>query len=423
MKKRNLLSAALLGLSFAFSSLFTAETYAAGWQKQNNDWYYTDDYGRYVTFQWIFYNNQWYYMGHDGKMLANSLVDDGNGIYFVGENGVMVSNRWEHIFDNYDQKSYWYWFQANGAAKDDGYLTINGVRYHFTNYRLDEGWSDDSDYYYGNGQLSGPGWHYISTDYYGNYDAGWYYTDKNGKLYKNCERNINGAYYYFNSNGLMQEGWTEQSTDDGTVCKYYRPGNGDRVNGWIWFDGETRSEVRESGRSTVHSSGYYYLKNGQPYTALTDTAKIADNIGIKKIDGKYYAFNSIGVMQAGVIKGSDGKLYYFGEENDGAMKTGRVKVLYDDKYGYAGTTMYFDSTGSVAGGMGTGVTGEAGGYLYKNGELVQADSGYQAVTVDGKTYVVNENGKLKTSGTFTDEYNRKWSVTKASGGGYTVKRV
>ncbi len=424
MKKHNtIILTAALSLTALLSAGGSMTANAQGWVQQGPNWYYTDAYGHYVTYQWIYYNNLWYYMGSDGRMLTNSLVEDGSGVYYVDENGVMVVNQWRQIYDIYEQRSYWYWFQANGAAKADGYLTINGVRYHFSNYRLDEGWSDDDNYYYGNGQLNQAGWHYIKTGYYRDFDEGWYYTDKNGKLYKNCEKKINGAYYYFNSNGLMQEGWVEYRTDDGMICKYYRPGNGDRITGWIWFDGESYYDVREDKRTTIHPEGYYYLKNGQPYTSERNTSKISDSVGVKKIDDKYYAFDKVGTMQYGIVKGYGGKLYYFGAENDGSMKTGRVTVEYDDKYGYEGTTMYFENAGSVTASKGAGVTGEAGGYLYKNGELVESDSGYQIVIVGGKTYVVNENGRVKTSGTFYDEYDQKWSVSKNQGGGYTVKRV
>jgi len=41
-------------------------------------------------------------------------------------------------------------------------------------------------------------------------------------------------------------------------------------------------------------------------------------------------------MQYGIVKGSDGTVYYFGAPDDGAMKTGRVTVEYDDLYDYEG---------------------------------------------------------------------------------------
>lgn len=49
-------------------------------------------------------------------------------------------------------------------------------------------------------------------------------------------------------------------------------------------------------------------------------------------------------------------------------------------------------------------------YLYENGEFVESDGGYQLVTVAGKTYVVNDRGKIKKSGTFTDDDDICWMV-------------
>ena len=63
------------------------------------------------------------------------------------------------------------------------------------------------------------------------------------------------------------------------------------------------------------------------------------------------------------------------------------------------------------------------GSLYENGRLVSAEEGmkYEKVTVDGKTYVVNESGKVKTSGTVTDADGVKYKITKDPNGGYHVE--
>ena len=63
------------------------------------------------------------------------------------------------------------------------------------------------------------------------------------------------------------------------------------------------------------------------------------------------------------------------------------------------------------------------GSLYENGRLVSAEEGmkYEKVTVDGKTYVVNESGKVKTSGTVTDADGVKYKITKDQNGGYNVE--
>lgn len=248
---------------------------------------------------------------------------------------------------------------------------------------------------------------------------GWYYTDKNGKIVKDDERKIGGYYYAFDADGLMYEGWAETVDSDGKmIAKYYRPGNGDRMNGWIYFDGDNKDDA-----SIIHEEGWYYLKNGRPYTTDYKTTPISDEYGVAKINGKYYCFDATGLMQYGIVKGADGTLYYFGTPEDGAMKTGRVTVQYDEHYNYEGETMYFTTSGSI-GTKGSNYTGVQNGYLYQDGELVTSDDGYVLVTVGGQNYVVNDRGRIKTSGTFTDDDDVRWRVEKATDGtGYKLVKV
>ena len=46
---------------------------------------------------------------------------------------------------------------------------------------------------------------------------------------------------------------------------------------------------------------------------------------------------------------------------------------------------------------------------------------YEKVSVDGKDYVVNEQGKVKTSGTVTDADGVKYRITKQSDGTYKIE--
>ena len=48
---------------------------------------------------------------------------------------------------------------------------------------------------------------------------------------------------------------------------------------------------------------------------------------------------------------------------------------------------------------------------------------YEKVTVDGKDYMVNESGKVVTSGTVKDDNDVKWSVSKDANGDYVIKQV
>lgn len=123
-------------------------------------------------------------------------------------------------------------------------------------------------------------------------------------------------------------------------------------------------------------------------------------------------------MKTGLVELSDGRKFYF-DPNGGQMKTGKI-VVNDDNHD--NVVFYFTTSGSI-GTKGDGFTGVKDGTLYEDGQLVSAEEGmkYAKVTVDGKTYVVNESGKVKTSGTVTDADGVKYKITKDQNGGYHVE--
>lgn len=410
----------MLAAVFCAAAFYALPVYAAGWVKEDDgSWYYENNYGEYVTDTWKSSGDGKYYLGDDGKMVTNSLIDTGDSMYYVDSSGCRVENSWRQLLDD-DGELSWYYFQSSGKAKKDGYLTIDGTRYHFTDYKLDTGWTEGetADYYFGDINSYQPGWHYVED--FGDHDLepGWYYTKSNGEVVKGEERRINGCYYAFNDDGLMCDGWVEFTEDGETTAKYYRPGNGDRLDGWIWHDGTDSFDA-----SIEHEEGWYYLRNGRPYTSEYRTTKISDQYGVAKIGSKYYCFDKNGLMQYGIVKGYGGTLYYFGGPDDGSMKTGRVTVEYDDNYDYEGQVMYFNTSGSI-GSRGSDFTGVKNNYLYENGELVESDGGWQLTAVAGKTYVVNDRGKIKKSGTFEDDDDIRWRVQeRADGLGYELVKV
>ncbi len=393
---------------------------AHGWeQTETSAWTYTDINGIPKYDSWQMSNGNYYYIDSDGTMAKNKLIADGSDYYFVDENGVRVKDTWKQVIDDSDNETYWYYFMSTGKAKENGYITIDNVKYHFTDFHLDTGFSEDNKSFYGNeysNDLYKTGWHYIAdNDNVDNFTSGWYYTDEKGVLVRDQEKKINGKYYLFNSNGLMCDQWCEIVTNDGVVAKYYEKGTGARGEGWIHYDGD--DEVNHG--EIYQKEGYYFLENGRPFTANYKTTSIGTNLGLKKINGKTYCFDETGLMQTGVVYGDNGKIYYFGE--DGVMRTGRVLLTYDEKYGYEGSYMYFDKEGSYTSGKGSDVTGVKNGYLYDCGELVKSDDGWAFIEIsDGNSYVVNEDGRIKKSGTVEID-GIKYTVKSASDGGYELK--
>ena len=155
---------ALLSLGAAFTSMA-----ATGWAKENNIWRYYNKDGSYATNEWKKSGNQWFYLDENGKMVTNQLIEDGGNYYGVDANGAMITNSWSELVDeDDDNESHWYYFQGTGKAKESGFLTIDGKRYHFTDSKMDEGWLQvDDDTYLLNKNHDGTfgavstGWQYV----------------------------------------------------------------------------------------------------------------------------------------------------------------------------------------------------------------------------------------------------------------------
>lgn len=407
----------------------TMTSLAAGWKSENNSWRYYDNDG-YVTDAWEKSGSDMFYLGSDGYITKDALIDDGENLYAVDENGAMVKNAWRELVDD-NGEEHWYYFQGNGKAKTEGFLTIDGERYHFTDGMMDAGWlTVDEDTYFLNMSHNGSygsvmtGWVYYDGNYDTPYDyddvqEGWYYFDSNGKMVSNTEKKINGHYYVFNNDGLMLDNWVRfdvatSANASSSVYKFYKPGTGERREGWKYLEEKNEDEGLET------EEGWYYFKAGVPYSAGYKTTPITDGYGVAKINNKIYCFDELGKMVTGAVSGSNGEYFYFSEDaNDGSMQVGRVQIK--DSEDLDDGTYYFEESGSL-GEKGSAFTGVKKGYLYNHGILVCAEKGmkYECVTVDGRQYLVNESGRVKTSGTVKDGDGNKWTVQEDANGDYVI---
>jgi len=387
----------------------------ADWSQQNGRWYYYhDSTGRLLQDEWVKSGEKWYYMGQDGVMAANCMVED---TYYVNGSGEMVINAWRQLDDNWDHEGGWRYFGNNGKVYENGWKQIDGVWYHFSDSIMDTGWLDvdGSRYYVGSSGAMATGWKKIADndDEWGEY---WYYFKNNGKMALDGEVSIGGSTYIFDKEGRMLTGWVNTadytctgrdnlSGSDVNTLKYYRSG-GDRAEGWLYLASPDEAE-----------ENWYYFRNGQAYSKSFKTTPVGDHYGMIKIKDQTYCFDEKGRMVTGLVEVEDGKKFYF-NPSDGRMMTGRV-VVNDENHD--NEVFYFTTSGSL-GNRGDGLTGVNNGSLYDDGVLVQAEEGmkYAKVTVDGKDYVVNEQGKVKTSGTATDADGVKYKITKKEGGAYQI---
>mgnify|MGYP000871447209 CR=1 FL=1 len=193
-------------------------------------------------------------------------------------------------------------------------------------------------------------------------DNRWVFTDNRGNRVTDSWRQSGGNYFYLDSNGIMA---TDRWVDD----TYYVDINGVRVSDrWVQVEEGTEDAPNSDG-------GWYYLdSNGR---AVTE--------GWRTINNQRYHFDSDGTMQYGWFNDED-NLYYLGDENDGAAKTGWLNLEYDEDEGQEdGTVAEQSSTGTWY-------------YFQANGRAVKAtgDNSYINRTINGFRYYFDENGAMAT---------------------------
>ena len=172
----------------------------------------------------------------------------------------------------------------------------------------------------------------------------WIFTDSLGWSPKNTWQKIDGKYYFFDTEGIMEKnayhkgyyltrsgawdgkkravGWVE----DTKGWKYALIGGGCLKNTWMRIDGKwyyfDTTGYMATGWRMLNSKWYYFGKSG----AMAD--------GWKKINGKWYFFNN-GAMKTGWLKDNE-KWYYL--MPNGAMATGERTIK--------GVVYTFDKSGA-----------------------------------------------------------------------------
>ncbi|WP_242649728.1 M14 family zinc carboxypeptidase [Clostridium perfringens] len=203
-------------------------------------------------------------------------------------------------------------------------------------------------------------------------EGNWYYFNSNGNMKTGWEE-INGYWYYFNNDGIMQTGWQEI----GGKWYYFRPDGNMRVgweqiNGYWYYFGSDGS--MQTGWQEVGGIWYYFRPDGNMKT------------GWEEINGYWYYFNNDGVMQTGWQE-IGGVWYYF--RPDGNMRIGWEEI---NGYWY-----YFGSNGAMQTGW-----QELGGTWYYFRTDGNMKVGWEEI--DGKWYYFATDGVLETNKVVGDWY-------------------
>lgn len=190
----------------------------------------------------------------------------------------------------------------------------------------------------------------------------WVFTDNRGNRVTDSWRQSGDHYYYLDASGVMaMDTWIED--------QYYVDENGVRASN-RWVHAEAGDEAPNS------DGGWFYLEaNGR---VVTD--------GWRTINTQRYHFDSDGTMQYGWLNDDD-NLYYLGDENDGAAKTGWLSLSYDEEDGQED-----GETAEIV------ASGGSWFYFQSNGRAVRAsgDNTYVNRTINGNRYYFDENGKMAT---------------------------
>ena len=427
MKKRGLAVltlAAVLSLGVAGIS-----AYAAGWEQQNGNWVYLDSQGSKVYNTWKKgADNLERYIGANGYMVVDSWVDN---LYYVDSNGIMAAGKWLQLPNSNSESGYsWYYFQTSGKRVEDGWKKINNKSYYFDdNGVMQTGWADDDLYYCtDNGDML-TGWQKLELPegvdppenrdkFNSEYEDGryWFYFGTTGKkvraeedTYK--EQKIDGTYYVFDADGIMQTGWVEVDNDGDSEIEGYRylNTNGQVVKGWISL--ETPEDL--ASRYEYDVEWFYFASNGKPKVGPAKGE--ANTKDFTRINGLTFLFNENGTPVYGLQKvyiGNTGNYTasYFGDRAASSLQKGQMKIEEGDG---VETQFYFTTSGQ-------GLSGVYNNHLYYMGKLQKAESGskYQVISVSSdnsnKNYVVNTAGKIAKNTTVKDSDGNKYK-TNSSG--------
>ncbi|MDO4268108.1 MAG: cell wall-binding protein [Eubacteriales bacterium] len=397
------------------------------WRRSGDNWYWLDgeEDGAMALEKLIEDDDDTYFVDANGVMVTNTWVRLVN----------------EDQDDDTDPAEYrYYYFQSNGKAYKSSdrdsvrTRTIDGRRYAFDDDgRMLYGWvSEDGEmvhdgeegwkeamYYFGtweDGAMK-TGWQRINV-YNAQSDEDedadkWFYFNSNGHRFELTAddiadgdiiktRRINGKTYGFDEDGVMVYEWNQSvgSTSDyasASNWSYFNsPEDGARVTrGWFKV---VADEDFDPDRYDDEEEKWYYA-NGDGTLVTSE---------IRRIGGRYYGFDENGAMLDGLVllkveNGEivevlndsvdaddlddltdssvkvDGDVYYFGDGDDGSMKTGNTTVNIDgDNYSFN-----FSSTGG-ADTRGAGTTGLVRKVYYKYGRRMAASSEdrYRAAVID-----------------------------------------
>ena len=406
-------AAALLAIGASMTSFA-----ATKWVQEGEDWVYLDRDGERECNVWRRSNDNYYYLNEDGIMAKDTLIKDDTvgATYYVDENGVRVTNAWKEI-PNDEQvqvgsentedtpEVLYYYFGSAGKAYTAGnekkVREINGKYYMFNEEgQMLSGWqkgSNDDLYYLGNERegWAYTGWQHLEPNDYmqeEDYDElEWFHFGSTGKAKVDKSAYIDGRYYHFNADGIMDDDWYDNMASvpsAASSAKAFASVSGSLSSGWVYTgDADLPEDIRYDNDDLY----WYYL------VSVRQGSKVARSIPYN------YHVGATGPVRAKVIKN---KTYLF--DNDGKMLTGFVVIndINNTPKGLSGTEGLTDGNGKQVAYNYIAETGNAQGREIVD-NFAGADEPFAVIykTDDNGEYV-DLNGKVTTD---PDKYVKSYA--------------
>ena len=200
---------------------------------------------------------------------AEGWALSGNNTWtYVDKNGNRVTNEWKKGADNL-----WRYLNSSGE------MAVNN-------------WADNDYYVDSNGIMVVNKWMQLENPYNRNGETCWFYFGSSGKMTKDSWKKIDGKSYLFDSDGVMQTGWS----DDGD---YYLSSSGAMVTGWKYLEPKDNDTDLYGPESDDGKYWFYFSASGKKYSPTTSSD--GGEYKVTKIDNKYYCFDMDGRMQTGWV--------------------------------------------------------------------------------------------------------------------------
>lgn len=351
------------------------------YQNSNGTWYYYDENGNSVSYKAMTIDGKIYYFGGDGMIASDTYYIDGNWYLADASGARVLTNGW------YQKKGYWYYVKEDGSLYT-GFLSDGGHTYRLTPIMTvnqpffcgdygDEAYAADA-----NGYVSK-----CADGFYGMPDGGPTYYVSDGKIIRNTWKNIDGNWYYFGENSIMEINGSTKIENK----RYYFYSDGIMAsNGWIygisgtWYYAYASGELA-TGDTWINGTLYHFNEDGSlktevnktenGYTLYGDDGEVIgtiDSEGWNLVDGNYYYLANGSLVKGTDYQTPDGAWYVF--DYQGRM----VKNKYEwNRWLGEGGWAY------------TGWILKAGTWYYADLRTAQLYKGFQ--TINGVEYYFDED--------------------------------